>query len=295
MKNCLLFLFLITTLVKFPASAQNLEKTLLWKIYGNGSKDTSFLYGTIHVIEKKDFFISRKTKKCFKATEALVMEINLDIDPEVMMLASKSQRYPDEKTIKDYLSPSDYKFFRNYLQDSLKMNYIQMNSCEVLRPFYVKSLLESRGFKWVVSYEKKFHAMAKKKEKIGLESAQEHIRIYAHGDIQKQVNNLIKKLKSGEKDTLNTLDYMVQIYKTQDIQKLYELTVQTMNTEEGNIFDVSIEDLLDNRNIRMIPKLKALMKSKSIFIAVGAAHLAGENGLIQLLRNQGYTVSPVLD
>jgi uncharacterized protein YbaP (TraB family) len=57
---------------------------------------------------------------------------------------------------------------------------------------------------------------------------------------------------------------------------------------------VTKEDFLDNRNKRWIPKLVQLMNTKTIFIAVGAGHLAGENGLIQLLRNQGYIVSPII-
>jgi uncharacterized protein len=287
-------LVLVSLLFSFSFLAQNLEKSLLWKIYGNGVKDTSYLYGTIHMIEKKDFVVSKTLKNRFKKTEALVMEIQLDMDPAAKAFIKDNALYPNGKSIKEYLSESDYNYFQKYLKDSLKMGAIKVKICEMMRPFYAQSLIMADQMKKSESYEKTFHKMAKKKEKIGLETIQEQMTILASGEIQNQVNEFIKELKEGSLDAENEMAKLVKYYKNQDIQGLYNEMIVSMEKDGGKIDGVNKEDLLDNRNKRWIPKLADLMKNKTLFIAVGAGHLAGEQGVIQLLKNNGYNVVPVI-
>lgn len=291
MKN---LFFLIVLILSFTISAQNLEKSLLWKIYGKDMKDTSYLYGTIHMIEKKDFVVSKTLKNRFKKTESLVMEIQLDMDSAANAFIKENALYPNGKSIKDYLNETDYNFFQTYLKDSMKMGMIKVKICEMMRPFYAQSLIMADQMKKSESYEKTFHKMAKKKEKLGLETIQEQMTILASGEIQNQVNEFIKDMKSGKLNAENEMVKLVQFYKNQDVQGLYNEMIASMEKEGGKMGGVTKEDFLDNRNKRWIPKLVQLMNTKTIFIAVGAGHLAGENGLIQLLRNQGYIVSPII-
>ena len=291
MKN---LFFLIVLILSFTISAQNLEKSLLWKIYGKDMKDTSYLYGTIHMIEKKDFVVSKTLKNRFKKTESLVMEIQLDMDSAANAFIKENALYPNGKSIKDYLNETDYNFFQTYLKDSMKMGMIKVKICEMMRPFYAQSLIMADQMKKSESYEKTFHKMAKKKEKLGLETIQEQMTILASGEIQNQVNEFIKDMKSGKLNAENEMVKLVQFYKNQDVQGLYNEMIASMEKEGGKMGGVTKEDFLDNRNKRWIPKLADLMKNKTLFIAVGAGHLAGENGVIQLLRNRGYIVSPII-
>jgi uncharacterized protein YbaP (TraB family) len=291
MKN---LFFLIVLILSFTISAQNLEKSLLWKIYGKDVKDTSYLYGTIHMIEKKDFVVSKTLKNRFKKTESLVMEIQLDMDSAANAFIKENALYPNGKSIKDYLNETDYNFFQTYLKDSMKMGMIKVKLCEMMRPFYAQSLIMADQMKKSESYEKTFHKMAKKKEKLGLETIQEQMTILAGGELQTQVNEFIKEMKNGKLDAENEMAKLVQFYKNQDVQGLYNEMIASMEKEGGKMGGVTKEDFLDNRNKRWIPKLVQLMNTKTIFITVGAGHLAGENGVIQLLRNQGYIVSPII-
>lgn len=290
MKN---LFFLIVLILSFTISAQHLDKSLLWKVYGNGIKDTSFLYGTIHMIEKKDFVVSKILKSKLKKSEALVMEINLDLDDKSKQFVRENALYPSGKSIKDFVNEEDYLFFQSYLKDSLKMNGLKIKICEMMRPFYTQSLIMADQMKKTESYEKTFHKLAKKKEKLGLETIQEQMTILAGGELQTQVNEFIKEMKKGKLDTDNEMAKLVQFYKNQDVQGLYNEMIASMEKEGGKMGGVTKEDFLDNRNKRWIPKLETWMKSKTLFIAVGAGHLAGENGVIQLLRNQGYNVISV--
>ena len=291
MKN---LFFLIVLILSFTISAQNLEKSLLWKIYGKDVKDTSYLYGTIHMIEKKDFVVSKTLKNRFKKTESLVMEIQLDMDSAANAFIKENALYPNGKSIKDYLNETDYNFFQTYLKDSMKLGVIKVKICEMMRPFYAQSLIMADQMKKSESYEKTFHKMAKKKEKLGLETIQEQMTILAGGELQTQVNEFIKEMKNGKLDAENEMAKLVQFYKNQDVQGLYNEMIASMEKEGGKMGGVTKEDFLDNRNKRWIPKLVQLMNTKTIFITVGAGHLAGENGVIQLLRNQGYIVSPII-
>ena len=291
MKN---LFFLIVLILSFTISAQHLDKSLLWKVYGNGIKDTSFLYGTIHMIEKKDFVVSKILKSKLKKSEALVMEINLDLDDKSKQFVRENALYPSGKSIKDFVNEEDYLFFQSYLKDSLKMNGLKIKICEMMRPFYAQSLIMADQMKKTESYEKTFHKLAKKKEKLGLETIQEQMTILAGGELQTQVNEFIKEMKNGKLDAENEMAKLVQFYKNQDVQGLYNEMIASMEEEGGKMGGVTKEDFLDNRNKRWIPKLVQLMNTKTIFIAVGAGHLAGENGVIQLLRKQGYIVSPII-
>ena len=285
--------FIIALIISSSFSAQSLEKSLLWKIYGNGAKDTSYLYGTIHMIEKKDFLVSKTLKNRFKKTESLVMEIQLDMDSAANAFIKENAIYPNGKSIKDYLNETDYNFFQTYLKDSMKMGVIKVKICEMMRPFYAQSLIMADQMKKSESYEKTFHKMAKKKEKLGLETIQEQMSILAGGEIDVQVKDFIRDLKDGKLNASSEMAQLVSFYKNQDIQGLYNEMIVSMEKDGGKIGGVTKEVFLDNRNKRWIPKLADLMKNKTLFIAVGAGHLAGENGVIQLLRNQGYTVMPI--
>ena len=286
--------FIIALIISFSFSAQSLEKSLLWKIYGNGAKDTSYLYGTIHMIEKKDFVVSKTLKNRFKKTESLVMEIQLDMDPAAKAFIKDNALYPNGKSIKDYLNETDYNFFQTYLKDSMKLGVIKVKICEMMRPFYAQSLIMADQMKKSESYEKTFHKMAKKKEKLGLETIQEQMSILAGGEIDVQVKDFIRDLKDGKLNASSEMAQLVSFYKNEDIQGLYNEMIVSMEKDGGKIGGVTKEEFLDNRNKRWIPKLADLMKNKSLFIAVGAGHLAGENGVIQLLRNNGYNVVPVI-
>ena len=81
---------------------------------------------------------------------------------------------------------------------------------------------------------------------------------------------------------------MFEAYKKQDLKKLEDMMVETDPGMAG-FTDV----LLYHRNQNWVKKLKLLMPDKSLMIAVGAGHLPGEKGVINLLRKEGYTVTPV--
>ena len=99
--------------------------------------------------------------------------------------------------------------------------------------------------------------------------------------------NELRKLVT-EESSQTELEKLIAVYKTEDIDGLYDLinTSPMMNDYR--------EIMLDNRNKVWIPKIVDAMKTKSVFVAVGAGHLGGESGVISLLKEAGYRVEPVI-
>lgn len=94
---------------------------------------------------------------------------------------------------------------------------------------------------------------------------------------------MVRNPKEGE----TTFRKMVQYYHKQDLESLSEIILKSDDMGSAT------EELLTKRNQNWVPKMEELMKTKTCFFAVGAGHLSGPNGVIQLLRQQGYEVTPV--
>ena len=89
---------------------------------------------------------------------------------------------------------------------------------------------------------------------------------------------------------------MVGFYKNQDLQGLYLFMIESFQEDKSIEESKEMKNrMLDQRNKNWIPKLENWMKQKTLFVAVGAGHLAGEQGVLQLLKNQGYIVEPVFN
>ena len=105
--------------------------------------------------------------------------------------------------------------------------------------------------------------------------------------LDKQANELYKMALDPQK-AIAQLKKLMEVYKTQDVDRLFDTTSSQLANEKE--FHAR---LLDERNISWIPKLEAAFKGMPTFVAVGAGHLGGKNGVIKLLRSKGYDVRPV--
>jgi uncharacterized protein YbaP (TraB family) len=98
---------------------------------------------------------------------------------------------------------------------------------------------------------------------------------------------ILETIRNQEEEKESTLKLM-EFYSKEKVDKLIPL-LEKQSVEIMNFEDV----FLYNRNKAWVPKIEKEMKNKSCFIAVGAAHLFGKKGLIELLMEAGYTVTPI--
>ena len=268
--------------------AQNapVEKSLLWEISGKGLAKSSYLFGTIHLICPADFSLSDSLKEAIVKTEQIALEIDMD-DPGLMAAMTKTMFMSGDKKLTEILSEKDYAHLNQFYKDSLKMDIAAFGRA---KPFMMMGPLFSRILGCEPqSYEISLMGLAgkQKAEVIGLESIEEQMAIFDTIPYARQAGMLITMIDKLP-ETKKEFKGLVELYKNQDLQGLYNLTLQS---EFG--LDGQDEVMLFQRNQNWISRIDKIVHEKPTFIAVGAAHLGGEKGVIALLRKEGYTVRAV--
>ena len=270
--------------------AQNSTNSLLWEISGNGLNTPSYLFGTIHTIPKKDFFFTDKMRTNFDKCKIFVTEISLDIPLSMQLELAHRTLIADKKTLTDFITPKQNKQIYAYLSDTLKFNDSKIDRLLKLKPLFLQAYIMMKQTKRHVEYETKLHKLAKKNkmEHRALEKIEYQMDVIDKIPMEVQIASMLHEGTDFyglllEKEFTN----LVKLYKQQDIQALYK------QSNEDAEFKKYEDILLTDRNINWIPHLKKIVHEASAFIAVGAGHLAGTKGVIQLLRNEGYTVKAV--
>jgi len=141
----------------------------------------------------------------------------------------------------------------------------------------------------LASYELSFVKVAAEKKKpiIGLETVAFQSKVLDSKPLEKQVTSLVEMAKDPQK-SVDSLKKLIAVYKEQNVDKLRSTAVDQENSDaEFN------KRIIDDRNADWIPKIEGLIKDHPSFIAVGGGHLGGDPGVIKLLRDKGYTVTPI--
>jgi uncharacterized protein YbaP (TraB family) len=161
-----------------------------------------------------------------------------------------------------------------------------------IKPFMVSAMLYPKMLECEMqSVESELMKIAKeeKEEVIGLEEVSEQLAVFDAIPYQEQMNELIKTAKNDLKKDIQEINEMLALYKTEDIEAMIEFTRKSENAMTSKFED----ELLTKRNKNWITRIEKIALEKPTFFGVGAAHLGGENGVIQLLRKYGFTVEPV--
>ncbi len=289
-KNMFRKLLLIAALAvfSFQAAAQP-NNSLLWEVSGMGLSQKSYIFGTIHMIKKQDFFITPAMVSSLEKCQYFVTEIDMNISLAQQLDLAKKMYLPETKTLRDYISPDEYTNFSNYVIDSIGIKKSKLEKYIRLKPFFMSSILAKHIAGKIKSYEQELYKLSKKKGMIsdGLESLDFQLSLIEDTPIEEQARTLVSDIQ-GYKKMEQQLTDMVAAYKNQDLDKLYDFIVKYGDTSpEFN------ESFIFKRNQNWIPKIEEKIKDHSCFIAVGAAHLPGDKGVLNMLKQKGYTVTPV--
>ncbi len=283
----LVFLVLIGT--NAPALAQTTQtKALLWEISGNGLQKPSYLFGTIHAICPENLNISRAVKAKLEQTQRLSLEVDMDA-PNFMVELQQAALLPGDSTLSGSFSEADYKLLSEYFNQTLKIDLKQLDR---MKPFMLHSMLLSQLTDCkAVSYEQSLMEMAQQqgKEVIGLESVGEQLGAIDVMPASVQTAMLIRMVSNMDEARVN-YKKMVQLYMQQDLAGLDKLAREDYNENEYKLYE---QAFLIGRNKRWVPVMEREARIQPTFFAVGAGHLSGNSGLLELLRERGYTVLPV--
>jgi uncharacterized protein len=268
----------------------NPENTLLWQISGNGLEKSSYLFGTIHMICKEDALLSDSLKAAIKQSDAVYLELDMDNMFEMLGAMSKMKMRGDT-TLDDLLTAEEMKRVEAYFEKENSM--LPFSMLKTYKPFLAASMLTKNAvpcegamaMEQVIMEEAKVH----KKDIKGMETMAYQLSIFDTIPYKLQAQQLLQYIDTAKAESDNKIvEELMENYKKQDLVKLEKM----MNESDMGIANFT-ELLLYNRNRNWVKKMKTLLPGKTFVIAVGAGHLPGENGVINLLRKEGYTLKPV--
>ena len=278
------------------------DTALLWRISGPGVSQESYLFGTIHIIPEEDYFLPKGMVAALNDSDEVVFEIDprqMQDPMAIMGLMSKINMRGDT-SLEDLLPKEEYDEVAAYFNASGMPFFI----FKKMKPLFLSAMvgqdiqamqegggMDAAGTK---SYELEMTKLAKAADKkiTGLETMDFQLSLFDSIPYRGQAEMLYEAVradKAGENDEgENEMDRIVNMYKRKAIAEMAGSI-----SEEGKGISRFEELLLTRRNKSWVPLIEAKIKGDAPkLFAVGAAHLGGEKGVIALLRQEGYTVTP---
>lgn len=284
MKRFFIASLLLATLTSVTAQQNNKRPNykLLWKISGNGLKKPSYLFGTMHVQDNRAFDFSDSVLLKISECEAFALEFHPDSVTRFVLAMYLGNQTDKKNNFKDLLSEKEYARL-----DSLMIKRTGLSLNKFTEPSRAKYFLQNQATK---KHKRTFldawlYRIAREQNKImiGLEDSRTQLQMLASEPAQ-DIELLIKYLESNEEALINPHEALLDIYHRGDIDEIRKTVIAVSGQAE-------YEHMITKRNVVMADNIKKEIHIHSTFIGVGAAHLPGEEGIISLLKNDGYTVS----
>ena len=261
---------------------------LLYEITRKDLAQPSYIFGTIHAICPADMIPVSGLQPYVEKTDQMLMEIDMD-DPVEMGSLTKTIFIPNGKTLKDYLTAEQFSKVDEMTKSLLGAPAENLKTLKpsVLSVMAIASAKSMGCRPSVYDLLLMQSAVAKKKPVVGLETVASQISVLDSMPIDKQAKDLYEMALDPQK-RVQDFKSLIGVYKTQDAEKLFQHSTSELSSDTE--FQAK---LLDDRNKSWIPTIESAIKGKPTFIAVGAAHLGGKIGVVNLLRSKGYTVKPI--
>lgn len=267
-------------------SAQDLTSTL-FKITGPGIGKPSYVLGTMHL---GDSLVSSQLPKVHDfivGCDQFSNEIDLTDNPQQMLLLSKLF-LPSEASLDSLYSEKELAFLSNFLSEKMGP---AAGMLLTMKPFWVMAAImeveASIQPKEILDYQLQIIAEEAGIELEPLETMQSQVEAIDRIPLTEQVDALISFVTDYD-DQAAVLAEMTQAYAQGDLFKLQEIY------DDGRFGSEMERLLIDERNHIMVEKiLDAIEEGTSVFVAVGALHLTGDDGILKMLIEHGYSVDPV--
>lgn len=286
--------YLILALTVFFSFTSNLfsqdeeKSSLLWEISGKKVKSPSYLFGTMHLIPKDDFYFPEELKEKVTSTDLLLMEVaGLQAQSQGTQLIMLEEGnlfdfFTEEQSDSIFVALND---LFGYTEEQVKTMFGSF------KPFFLTQLFSSKQFgEAPESYEITLENLAKSNNMsvAGLETVEEQMGFINDLSQDMQVEMVMAAVRSAGDEMDEDTKKLIAAYTSRDLDQIHQYFIESSATSS------EIESkLLNNRNKKWIDPIKKTIRKNKTFIAVGAAHLPGENGVINLLRKEGYTVTPI--
>ena len=280
-----LLVFYCWVLLAMPAFAHADSTSLLYEISGGALKKSSYVFGTIHLRDKRVFQLSDSTWYCFNASEVIAGELRFD-KKEMKEAAKNEVLMPNGITLQSLLTAEEYTKVRAYAKSVLGWKVIIIDR---IKPLFTSSLLAEEAVKSDKKYPLDVYLQQegekKKKEIAGLETIHEQMVAIDTISLEEQAQLLLDYVNNPS-DSDAEVERMILLYQQGRLIDLYNMVYAELD-------DKTEAALLTNRNVVMVDRMEKLMLEKATFVAIGSAHLPGDKGVLHLLQDKGYKVRAV--
>jgi uncharacterized protein YbaP (TraB family) len=281
-------LVLLATLFVLVDESHAQEKSFLWQL--RSDKGDIYILGSIHFLKRENYPLNPAIEKAFDSAKKLVLEIDLkNADSEkVQRLMLEKGLHRDGKILQQNISAQTYSLAAKRAQEL----GIDIRALSPLKPWVVAltmaSLqLQKLGFDPNSGVDRYLASRAKVAGKpiAGLETAAFQIALMDQLSAGDQESMLRQSLR--EMDLLDKgLDQIVRAWAAGDVHGLEKLLLDAMRE-----YPAVHQKIIVDRNRRWLPEIERIIKqAESALVVVGAAHLVGKEGVIELLKARGYTL-----
>ncbi|CCZ08775.1 putative uncharacterized protein [Odoribacter sp. CAG:788] len=289
MKKRLIFILAASVILTFQSNAQ-----LLWKISGNGLEKPSYLFGTHHVAPIHICDSIAGFNEAFNSCKQLYGELELDDIQAVSKEIAKYTLLPQDSLLDKLYTPEEYKLIDEVVKKNMGVSADQL---KMLKPVTISTQLSViismqafNDFNPTLPLDAFLQKKAKEQGMSvkGFETSLFQAQILFGEPLPQQASALLKTIKHFDKMKPFIIE-MCDVYMKQDLDSIFKL----MQDPELSFTPEEMNRLVNNRNHNWSQQLKDILPQQPTFIVVGGGHLPGSNGLIELLRKQGFTVTPV--
>jgi uncharacterized protein YbaP (TraB family) len=266
------------------------RKSFLWRVMSKSS--TVYLLGSIHMARGDIYPLAPVIEKSFDASAALALEADISKvkGDELLQEMMASATYPDGEDLKGHISTATYAL----LQQEMEKLGLPMEPFARMRPWFIAMTIESLeflrlGFDPTNGIDIHFANEAEgKKRIIELESFDYQIRMLNGFSDRDQELFLIYTLKDLS-NLSGAADELMEAWQKGDVKSMETLVTKTVK-ESPELAPV-MERLYTRRNIEMSSKIEQFLKNReTLFVVVGAAHLVGKEGILEILKVKGYSI-----
>lgn len=281
------------------AYASMCQAQLLWKVSGGGLEKPSYIFGTHHFAPQGLLDSIPGFDDAVRASDVVIGEIDMiHLDPmAAQQAAMKHAMAPVDSTLSKLLSQPQLDSLTLVLS-KYSNGMLSAPALEPMKPAMVSLTLTqlqsaniapdsrySQGIQLDTYIQQLGDSL--QKEVRGLETMDQQFGMLLDYSLALQAEQLMQAVRTDDK-SMEMMDKLTDAYLTQDLP-----TIEKMFQDPEVLDEFSRARLIDARNNAWVAELVQLMPQKSVFVAVGAGHLVQPVGLLQQLRDRGFTVAPV--
>ena len=276
------------------------QAQLLWKVSGKGMARPSYIMGTYHFAPASMMDKIPGMEQALDGCDIVVGEIDKEemMSQDAQMKMGMAMMAPPDSTLDKLFTPADYAIVEQVFNKYFGNMGVKLDQMKMLKPSAISMQMQAmQAVKYFpnineselidLAVQSRANEMGRPSE--GLETIQEQIELLFNTSLKNQAEDLLDACKKDEYFTVQS-SALVEAYMSQDLTKIEAVMT---DPEIGGDDAEAMDALIYNRNRNWVEKLDRMMPERAALVCVGAGHLPGDQGLLQLLRDRGYTVEPM--